>query len=46
MYLSICNALPKSNKKRHIAFYEEVKDKLQKQLSTEKIDIDNLEDQG
>ena len=46
MYLSIFNALPKSNKKRHIAFYEEVKDKLQKQLSTEKIDIDNLEDQG
>ena len=46
MYLSIYNTLPKYNKRRHIKFYEEVKDELQKQISTEKIDIDDLEDQG
>ena len=32
--------------RRHITFYEEVKDELQKQLSTEKIDTDGLKDQG
>ena len=46
MYLSIHNTLSKSNKRRHIKFYKEVKDELQKQLSTEKIDIDDLEYQG
>ena len=35
MYLSIYNALSKSDKRRHIAFYKEVKERLQKQLSTE-----------
>ena len=46
IYLSIYNTLPKSDKRRHIKFYKEVKDELQKQLSTEKIHIDELEDQG
>ena len=35
MYLSIYNALSKSDKRRHITFYKEVKERLQKQLSTE-----------
>ena len=37
MYLSVYNALRKSNTRRHIEFYKEVKDELQKQLSTEQI---------
>lgn len=35
VYLSIYNALSKSDKRRHITFYKEVKERLQKQLSTE-----------
>ena len=46
MYLSIYNALQKSNIRRHIKFYKEVKNEHQKQLSTEKIDIDDVEDPG
>ena len=41
----IYNTLSKSNKRRHIEFYKEVKDEFQKQLSTEKIDIHDVADQ-
>ena len=41
----IYNTLSKSNKRRHIEFYKEVKDQFQKQLSTEKIDIHDVADQ-
>ena len=48
MYLStyIYITLAKYNERSHIKFYEDIKGELQKQLSIEKIDIDDKEDQG
>ena len=46
VYLSIYSTLPKSNKRRHIKFYEEVKDEPQNNFLLKKIDVDDIEDQG